>query len=191
MIATTEHPANTTRRFLPAGVAIAGVVVLALRPLLVVEQHPKAGVVVVLAIVFAAGVLSPIPGGLGTRFPPLATSSVLAIGVAAFAVGRIVSAGRAPAPLSLDVVALTSAAAIAEEAFFRRLVFGILQVEGATVALAGSALLFAVVHASEYGWWVVPLDLAAGLILGWQRLASGRWWVPALTHVIANVLVVI
>jgi hypothetical protein len=28
-------------------------------------------------------------------------------------------------------------------------------------------------------------------VLGWQRSASGTWTVPALTHVLANVLVVL
>ncbi len=39
-----------------------------------------------------------------------------------------------------------------------------------------------------WGWWVLPLDLAAGLILSWQRAATGRWAVPAATHVLANTL---
>jgi hypothetical protein len=38
---------------------------------------------------------------------------------------------------------------------------------------------------------VLPIDLAAGLVLSWQRWASGSWRVPAVTHVLANVLVVI
>jgi hypothetical protein len=35
---------------------------------------------------------------------------------------------------------------------------------------------------------VLPLDLAAGLIFGWQRRATGSWTAPAATHVIANLL---
>jgi membrane protease YdiL (CAAX protease family) len=38
---------------------------------------------------------------------------------------------------------------------------------------------------------VLPLDLAAGLLLGWQRQATGSWAVPAATHVVANLLVVL
>ena len=41
------------------------------------------------------------------------------------------------------------------------------------------------------GPWVLPLDLAAGPVLGGQRWASGSWPVPALTHVVANLLVVL
>jgi membrane protease YdiL (CAAX protease family) len=57
--------------------------------------------------------------------------------------------------------------------------------------VAGSALLFGLVHVTVYGWWALPIDLAAGLILSWQRLASGTWAIPAMTHVLADLLVVI
>jgi hypothetical protein len=30
----------------------------------------------------------------------------------------------------------------------------------------------------------------AGLLLSWQRFASGRWTVPAVTHAVANLLAV-
>jgi hypothetical protein len=33
--------------------------------------------------------------------------------------------------------------------------------------------------------------VAAGLSLGWQRWATGSWRVPALTHVLANLFVVL
>ena len=52
-------------------------------------------------------------------------------------------------------------------------------------------MLFAAVHVTVYGLWVLPLDLAAGLLLGWQRQATGSWLVPAVTHAIANLLVVV
>jgi len=62
---------------------------------------------------------------------------------------------------------------------------------GTPVAVAGSAAAFALVHVTTYGVRVLPLDLAAGLLLSWQRAASGTWRVPALTHVLANLLAVI
>ena len=80
---------------------------------------------------------------------------------------------------------------MAEEAFFRRLCYGILGSGGAAWATAGSALLFALVHLTTYGAWVLPIDVAAGLILGWQRWATGSWRVPAVTHVLANLFVVL
>jgi hypothetical protein len=56
------------------------------------------------------------------------------------------------------------------------------------VAVAGSALCFALVHIHAYGGWVVPIDLAAGALLGWQRWVSGGWAAPGVTHVVANLL---
>jgi len=57
--------------------------------------------------------------------------------------------------------------------------------------VVGSALLFSVVHVSIYGLWVLPLDIAAGLVLGWQRAVTGSWRASAITHVVANLLVVL
>ena len=80
---------------------------------------------------------------------------------------------------------------MAEEAFFRRLVYGALLAAGPVAAVVGSAVLFAAVHVTVYGVWVLPLDLAAGLLFGWQRQATGSWTVPAVTHAAANLLVVL
>jgi len=133
---------------------------------------------------------------LGTAWPvqPERTGRVLfclLAGLGAFAVGRFIGGGHAPAPPTLRVVAASSLAAVAEEAFFRRLLWAVLRPGGVVLAGLGSAALFAVAHVTVYGWWVLPLDLAAGLVLAWQRWASGSWAVPALTHVVANLLVVI
>ena len=116
---------------------------------------------------------------------------VLAVGVGAFLLGRVVGGGHAPQPLALRVVALGTLAAVAEEVFFRHFVYDALLPNGAATAVLGSALLFAVVHVTVYGWWVLPIDVAAGLILSWQRWATGSWRVPAVTHVLANLLVVL
>jgi len=82
-------------------------------------------------------------------------------------------------------------AAVAEEAFFRRFLYGRLLPVGAGAAVGLTALAFAMVHVPAYGWAAFPVDLGAGLLLSWQRWASGRWTVPAATHVLANLLVVI
>jgi membrane protease YdiL (CAAX protease family) len=115
---------------------------------------------------------------------------VVALGIGAFAAGRLLG-GHSPSPATVRLVALNSLAAVAEEAFFRRLAYRALLPGGAAVAVAGSASLFALVHVTVYGFWVLPIDLAAGLVLSWQRWATGSWAAPALTHVLANVLVVI
>ena len=57
--------------------------------------------------------------------------------------------------------------------------------------MVGSAVLFALVHVTVYGLWVFPLDLAAGLVFGWQRWVSGSWRPSAVTHVVANLLVML
>jgi membrane protease YdiL (CAAX protease family) len=112
------------------------------------------------------------------------------IGVACLAVGRLF--GHAPGfPLRPGYVALVVVAAVAEEAFFRRLVYATLEPGGAALATLGSAALFAAAHVTVYGFWVLPLDLAAGLVLSWQRWATGTWTVPAATHVVANLMVVL
>ena len=35
------------------------------------------------------------------------------------------------------------------------------------------------------------VDLGAGLLLSWQRWASGGWGAPAATHVVANLVAVL
>jgi membrane protease YdiL (CAAX protease family) len=85
-------------------------------------------------------------------------------------------------------VAATIAAAIAEEAFFRRVLYAKLERFGPAVAIVVSATGFAVVHLPNYGVGVMPIDFAAGLLFGWQRWATGSWTAPAATHVVANLV---
>ena len=175
-------------------VTAVGCGALSARPwLLAAFGHPMAVLVSLFAVLLAVSLAWPAAAG-ATSAPAAGTApaaSVLFVGVAAFAFGRLLSSGGArPDPLGL-AVALNTLAAVAEEAFFRRLVYGILLRGGAAAAVVGSAVGFAVVHVTVYGTWVLPLDLAAGLVLGWQRWASGSWRVPALTHVVANLLVVL
>jgi membrane protease YdiL (CAAX protease family) len=170
-------------------VSAAGCALLVARPLLLpATSHPVAVLVALFALLLVAG------WGWPARSLPASAranaAAVVAIGVAAFVVGRL-AGGHAPAPLTLRIVALTALAAVAEEAFFRRLVYGALASGGPVLAVGGSAVLFALVHVTVYGAWVFPIDLAAGLILSWQRWATGSWSVPAVTHVLANLLVVI
>jgi membrane protease YdiL (CAAX protease family) len=121
----------------------------------------------------------------------LAAPVVLGLGLAAFAVGRLLGGGEAPGPAVAGFIALNTLAAVAEEAFFRRFLYDTLLAGGAAVAVLGSAALFAVVHVTIYGPAILPVDIAAGLLLSWQRWASGSWHIPAVTHVAANLLVVI
>jgi membrane protease YdiL (CAAX protease family) len=117
---------------------------------------------------------------------------VAGIGIAAVAFATAAIPGpRFVVAHGPGVLALNSLAAVAEEAFFRRLVYGGLVRLGAMAAVLGSALLFALVHVPLYGMAAFWVDLGAGLLLSWQRWASGGWAAPALTHVTANLLAVL
>jgi membrane protease YdiL (CAAX protease family) len=187
------HPATPPpiASITPAGaVAAAGCAVLLVRPhLLRAADDPTATLVLVFSGLLVVGLVWPL-----TREQPASpatTTLVVALGIGAFAMGRLIGGGTAPAAPTAKLVALNSLAAVSEEAFFRRFVYGALVGSGEAYAVAGTALLFALVHLTVYGAWVLPIDLAAGLLLGWQRWATGSWHAPALTHVAANVLVVI
>ena len=180
-------------RSLPgAGIALAcGVGALAARPLLAGDGHPTGTLVALFAALLVAGAVWPLGHGAAPAARPPRVVAVLGAGVGAFALGRVLGGGHSPAAFTVPIVALNGLAAVAEEAFFRRLAYGLLSPGGPAFAIGASALVFALVHVTVYGWWVLPIDLAAGVLLGWQRAASGRWWVPAITHVVANVLVVV
>lgn len=180
-----------------AAVAVAGCAVLLARPAFLPSgEDPTARLVVLFVTLGAVGALWPLAWADGRPQPARSAALVaLALGCAAFVVGRLAMGGPGAAwaaPLLVRSLVLNSLAAVAEEAFFRRLVYGLLDRRwGTAVAVAGSAAAFAVVHVTVWGWWVLPLDLAAGLLLSWQRAASGRWTVPAVTHVLANVLALV
>ncbi len=174
-------------------VVVAGSVALLARPwLLQLPVDPVAMLVVLFVLLLVAGAAWRLPAlGPGGVRAPLPSWLVLAVGVGAFAVGRLLSGGIPPAEWALRAIALATLAAVAEEAFYRRLAYGVAATAGPVVAIGASAFVFALVHVTIWGWGVLPLDLAAGLLLGWQRWASGRWSVPAATHVAANLLAVL
>jgi uncharacterized protein len=130
------------------------------------------------------------PASLAAADAPLGWGLPLGIGLAAVALAGVV-AGPAPPPrVGAAAAGLGLLAAVAEEALFRRLLYARLARYGAVVAVLGSAVLFALVHLPAYGTAALPVDLGAGLLLSWQRFASGRWAVPAVTHAVANLLAV-
>ena len=181
--------------------AVAGVVALLARPWFL-----PAGVAVEWRVAFfvalgatglawrsrSASLRAPRTGRSGTQSAGAGWTlslAVLGVGAVAFALGRAVVEGPVrPSGLAV-AVGLNALAAVAEEAFFRRYLYGlVVERHGAAVAVAVTAGAFALVHVTVWGWWVLPLDLAAGLVLSWQRAATGRWSVPAATHVLANTL---
>lgn len=171
-------------------IVIAGAALLAARPALLRLGDPALVVTALFLALLAVALTTPVPAA-PARATAARVSFAVVVGVVAFALGRLVAGGAPPAAFGLRVVALNSLAAVAEEAFFRRLVFGALAPAGAAVAIGGTAVLFALVHLSIYGAWVLPLDAAAGVLFGWQRWTTGSWSAPAATHVVANVMVVV
>jgi membrane protease YdiL (CAAX protease family) len=185
-VALTETDRPT--RVLAWAPAVTGVVALLARPWFL-----PAGIGVAWRVAFfvALGLVGVAWPAAGDGRPAGASMSVavLVLGAAAFVVGRFsVDVPLRPSGLAV-AIALNALAAVAEEAFFRRYVYGVLAASfGPPVAVVASAVTFAAVHVTVWGWWVLPLDLAAGLVLSWQRSATGRWSVPAVTHVLANTL---
>ena len=139
------------------------------------------GAVAVAVVVGTIGALGPSPSDAPTRRPTARWLMTVAVGIGAFAAARALS--PMVTPVTLAAVAITS---VAEEVFFRRLVYGWLAALGPGLAVAGAAAAFAAVHLPAWGMAAVPLNLAAGLLFGWQRWATGGWSASALTHIVAN-----
>jgi membrane protease YdiL (CAAX protease family) len=179
------------------GVAVVvGCVLLTARPALVeASPAPVATLTLLFGALLVVGAWWPIPAVAPSSGPGraarMSTTAAVAVGLGAFALGRVIGGGHAPAGLTIALVVTNTLAAVAEEAFFRRLCYVLLAPGGTAWAVVGSSVLFAVVHVTTYGLWVLPLDLAAGLVLGWQRAATGSWRAPAITHVVVNLLIVL
>jgi membrane protease YdiL (CAAX protease family) len=181
--------ASTTARapVVAVAVAAAGAMALLARPALVdATEHPVGVLTGLFVVLLAVGISWPVAGRVSAGSARVVV--ITAAGATVFALGRLTGDWHGPSTLVGRLVVLNGLAAVAEEAFFRRFLYGLLEEHGDTIAVIGSAALFAVVHVTIYGVWVLPLDLAAGLVLSWQRWASGSWWPSAITHVIANVL---
>lgn len=117
-------------------------------------------------------------------------AAVTGAGMAAFLLVRLLWSGPG-LPFTWLALAGNAAAGVAEEAFFRRGMYGWLERRGAPVAVTVTTVAFALVHIPVYGWGSVPLNLAAGALLGWQRWATGRWTAAAATHAAANVVQIV
>jgi membrane protease YdiL (CAAX protease family) len=89
-----------------------------------------------------------------------------------------------PLPLAGLIAAIVAAAPVAEELFFRGLVYGWLRARlGRASATAVGAVLFAAAHQNLT--LVLPLTLV-GAGLGWLYEESGSLWPPVLAHAAVN-----
>lgn len=141
-----------------------------------------AGLAVVLTAVLAASLAVP---DVRDR-PRLRPGLVLAIGLAGVGAALVAGGRPIPSPSVAWALPLALLAAVAEEALFRRAAYAAVAPVGSVAAVVVTALAFALVHVPLYGVAAFPVDLGAGLLLSWQRWASGTWTVPAATHAAAN-----
>lgn len=181
---TTARPRATRIEAATLGmVAIAATLLVSRLWLPALGQSGRvAALAVVMLGILVASLLVPVPPDRARVRPAVAlTLGLGALGLAVLASGRPV-----PAPFGAWALPLALLAAVAEEALFRRAAYGALQRRGAVVAIGATAVLFAAIHVPLYGVAALPVDLGAGLLLSWQRWASGTWTVPAATHAAAN-----
>ena len=113
-------------------------------------------------------------------------------GAVVIALPAVVARGIAdvhPAGQVLTWGAATTLVATSEEAVLRGALFdAFTRWCGSDVAVAAAAAAFALLHVPLYGWHVVPLDFAVGLLLGALRLLTGGWLAPAVAHVGADLI---
>lgn len=100
------------------------------------------------------------------------------------------SPGLHVAPVNAGILLwtpLVSLVAVAEEVALRGALFSALRAwSGDGSALIVTTLVFGLIHLPLYGIESLPLDLAAGLLLGGLRIVSGGVLAPATAHVIAD-----
>jgi membrane protease YdiL (CAAX protease family) len=168
------------------GVVVVGIGFLLARPVI----GGMAGAVPLLAAGYLA--LLALALAVPTRVGPGPLGWAVPLGLGMVGVAGAVVAGGPVGDRRVGAVAggLALLAAVAEEALFRRVLYDRLSRFGVVAAVVGSAVVFALVHLPAYGVAAMPVDLGAALLLSWQRYASGRWTVPAVTHAVANLLAV-
>ena len=155
-------------------------VALAFRPL------APAGSLAVAVAVGLLGLLAPVPPAAGDGSGRHHWLAATVLGIAATVAARAMQHPAPPPPAWFAIFAII--AAVSEEVFFRRLLYGWLAMYGPVVAIAGAAAVFAAIHVPAYGLSALPVDFAAGLVFGWQRWATGTWSSAAVTHATANLL---
>jgi membrane protease YdiL (CAAX protease family) len=87
----------------------------------------------------------------------------------------------------LPWAAAVAVVATAEEVYLRGTLYDAVEAwAGAGWSIGTGAVCFALLHVPLYGWHVLPLDLAVGVVLGGLRQGSGTPAAPAIAHVGAD-----
>jgi membrane protease YdiL (CAAX protease family) len=167
-----------------------GALLLRLRVLTLPDGDRVLALALIYGALLAGSLL--IPFGRGERAAARRSVAVLGIGVLAVGAAALAAGKPLPVPFRPWVLPLSILAAVAEEAFFRRVAYRAVERRaGALAAVAVTAAAFAAIHVPLYGAAAFPVDLGAGVLFGWQRYETGRWTVPAATHAAANLIAVI
>ena len=177
----------TRPAFCVAGIVAAAGLRAALGAPDAAASMPAGGVFAVslLAVAIAAGWR---PG------PPRLAAVALGAAGGGVLIGSWLVAGGSPgieiAPINAGLALwtpLVAVVAVAEEVVMRGALFNAIRSGwGDGVALAVTTILFAALHVPLYGVGSLPLDLAAGMLLGGLRIVSGGVLAPALAHVLAD-----
>lgn len=125
--------------------------------------------------------------GIGTGL------AALSLGILAlFGAYRITGWGSIAS--ALTVVGIMCAVAVAEEVFFRGVVFRLLDGRwGTVIALGASSLLFGLVHLLNPGatlWGAIAIAVEAGLLLGAAYVVTGTLWLAIGIHFGWNLAIV-
>jgi membrane protease YdiL (CAAX protease family) len=146
------------------------------------------------ALLFSAVLVSAVVWA-GTRLARISVSGVAtgaAAGAALVALSLVglpaVTVGpRAAASTLLWWAPLVAVVAAAEELVLRGVLFDAVRSRsGDAVAVAVTAVLFAVIHVPLYGVAALPIDLCVGVFLGCLRVATGGVTAPLVAHVLAD-----
>ena len=123
--------------------------------------------------------------GLGVAVG-IALASLTILGPAIAGSTYVPGLGR-PGAAFVPWALITIVVASAEEGVLRGALFDrIERLAGLAPAIALTTLAFALMHVPLYGWHVVPLDLAVGLVLAGLRLWTRGLVAPAAAHVVAD-----
>ena len=191
LIAVVQIPAHLamTAGHLSAGVAMNELLAIAGVPLVLIWRlrldgrlllpHARPGVKLVAAVVIAtAGAVVVID------YATVVSELVIPVPDRVEQGYRTLMASQGAAGVALKIIVLCLLPAVCEEIFFRGFcLVSLARRFGAPAGIAGSALLFAALHANV---WYLHLYFLLGILLGVIFWRSGTLWAPILAHFINN-----